>query len=100
MIATTAVPVVTSPSETIGVAREFGASIEPAASELFSLAGASAANERYDLAGASAADERYDLIRHGRSARTHARHDPVTWNYHHVGSYLLNGELPPNHGQI
>lgn len=88
MIATTAVPVVTSSSETIGVARDSGASIEPAASALFSLA------------GASVADERYDLSRHGRSARTHASRDPVTWKYHHVGSYLLNGELPPNHGQI
>jgi hypothetical protein len=88
MIATTAVPVVTSSSETMGVAREFGASIETGASELFSVA------------GASAADERYGLSRHGRSARTHARHDPVSRQYHHVGSYLLNGEFSPNHGQI
>jgi hypothetical protein len=26
--------------------------------------------------------------------------DPVAWKYHHVGNYLLNGTLPPNHGQI
>jgi hypothetical protein len=24
----------------------------------------------------------------------------VAWKYHHVGNYLLNGALPPNHGQI
>ena len=27
-------------------------------------------------------------------------HDLVAWNYHHVGNYLLNDVLPPNHGQI
>jgi hypothetical protein len=32
--------------------------------------------------------------------RTHGSHDPVAWKYHHVGNYLLNGALPPNHGQI
>ena len=25
---------------------------------------------------------------------------PVAWKYHHLGNYLLNGALPPNHGQI
>jgi hypothetical protein len=24
----------------------------------------------------------------------------VAWKYHHVGNYLLNDVLPPNHGQI
>jgi hypothetical protein len=47
-----------------------------------------------------AADERYDLSRHWRNARTHASHDPVAWKYHHIGNYLLNDVLPPNHGQI
>jgi hypothetical protein len=32
--------------------------------------------------------------------RTHASHDPVDWKYHHVGNYLLNDALPPNHGQL
>lgn len=27
-------------------------------------------------------------------------HDPSAWNYRHVGSYLLNGALPPDRGQI
>jgi SfnB family sulfur acquisition oxidoreductase len=54
----------------------------------------------FALSGASAADERYDLSRHWRNARTHASHDPVDWKYHHVGNYLLNNILPPNHGQL
>jgi hypothetical protein len=35
-----------------------------------------------------------------RNARTRPSHDPVAWKYHHIGSYLLNDVLPPNHGQI
>jgi SfnB family sulfur acquisition oxidoreductase len=58
------------------------------------------ASDLFSLSGASAADERYDLSRHWRNARTHASHDPVDWKYHHVGNYLLNQVLPPNHGQI
>jgi SfnB family sulfur acquisition oxidoreductase len=54
----------------------------------------------FALSGASAADERYDLSRHWRNARTHASHDPADWKYHHVGNYLLNNILPPNHGQL
>ena len=58
------------------------------------------ASDLFSLGGASAADERYDLSRHWRNARTHASHDPVAWKYHHVGNFLLNDVLPPNHGQI
>jgi SfnB family sulfur acquisition oxidoreductase len=58
------------------------------------------ASDLFALAGASAADERHDLSRHWRNARTHASHDPVDWKYHHVGNYLLNDALPPNHGQL
>jgi alkylation response protein AidB-like acyl-CoA dehydrogenase len=58
------------------------------------------ASDLFSLSGASAADERHDLSRHWRNARTHASHDPVDWKYHHVGNYLLNDVLPPNHGQI
>jgi SfnB family sulfur acquisition oxidoreductase len=56
--------------------------------------------EIFSVGGASAADERYDLSRHWRNARTHASHDPVSWKYHHIGNYLLNDVLPPNHGQL
>jgi SfnB family sulfur acquisition oxidoreductase len=58
------------------------------------------ASDLFSLTGASAADERYDLSRHWRNARTHASHDPVDWKYYHVGNYLLNGALPPNHSQL
>jgi SfnB family sulfur acquisition oxidoreductase len=56
--------------------------------------------EIFSLSGASATDEKYDLSRHWRNARTHASHDPVSWKYHHLGNYLLNDVLPPNHGQL
>jgi len=58
------------------------------------------ASDLFSLTGASAADERHDLSRHWRNARTHASHDPVDWKYHHVGNFLLNDALPPNHGQL
>jgi SfnB family sulfur acquisition oxidoreductase len=59
-----------------------------------------AASDLFSLTGASAADERHDLSRHWRNARTHASHDPVDWKYHHIGNYLLNDAPPPNHGQV
>jgi SfnB family sulfur acquisition oxidoreductase len=58
------------------------------------------ASDLFSLAGASAADEKHDLSRHWRNARTHSSHDPVDWKYHHVGNWLLNRVLPPNHGQL
>jgi SfnB family sulfur acquisition oxidoreductase len=58
------------------------------------------ASDLFSLTGASAADEKHDLSRHWRNARTHSSHDPVDWKYHHVGNWLLNGVLPPNHGQL
>ena len=61
---------------------------------------AEVASDMFSLSGASAADEKYGLSRHWRNSRTHASHDPVTWKYHHIGNYLLNDVLPPNHGQI
>jgi hypothetical protein len=42
-----------------------------------------------------------DTASSGVTATTAERsHDPVAWKYHHVGNYLLNDVLPPNHGQI
>jgi alkylation response protein AidB-like acyl-CoA dehydrogenase len=57
-------------------------------------------SDLFSMTGASAADEKYDLSRHWRNARTHSSHDPVDWKYHHAGNFLLNGTLPPNHGQL
>ena len=54
----------------------------------------------FDLTGASATDEKHDLSRHWRNSRTHASHDPASWKYHHIGNFLLNDVLPPNHGQL
>jgi alkylation response protein AidB-like acyl-CoA dehydrogenase len=62
--------------------------------------GGEVASDLFSLGGASAADERHDLSRHWRNARTHGRHGPVAWKYHHVGNDLLNGARPPDHGQI
>jgi SfnB family sulfur acquisition oxidoreductase len=58
------------------------------------------ASEIFSLTGASATDARHGLDRHWRNARTHASHDPVDWKLHHVGNFLLNGALPPNHSQL
>jgi alkylation response protein AidB-like acyl-CoA dehydrogenase len=58
------------------------------------------ASDIFSLTGASAADARLDLDRYWRNARTHASHDPADWKLHHVGNFLLNGALPPNHGQL
>ncbi|MCW2959572.1 MAG: monooxygenase [Solirubrobacterales bacterium] len=48
----------------------------------------------------AAADRRLGLDRHWRNARTHSVHDPVSWKDHHLGGYLVDGRLPPNHGQL
>jgi SfnB family sulfur acquisition oxidoreductase len=61
---------------------------------------AEVASDLFGLTGASATDERHDLSRHWRNARTHASHDPVDWKHHHVGNFLLNDAIPPNHGQL
>ncbi|HUB76669.1 MAG TPA: acyl-CoA dehydrogenase family protein, partial [Solirubrobacteraceae bacterium] len=58
------------------------------------------ASDLFSMSGASAADEKYDISRHWRNARTHSSHDPADWKYHHAGNWLLNGALPPNHGQL
>jgi SfnB family sulfur acquisition oxidoreductase len=94
---------------TLGEVTRFPGSAEEAARGSIAVAEAKAfandtavevASDLFSLAGASAADERHDLSRHWRNARTHASHDPVDWKYHHVGNYLLNDALPPNHGQL
>jgi hypothetical protein len=105
--ARTAVPLISSGAEALRAAREFAASIAGGVIER-DRAGAVPARElaALDASGLlgitvpGAADERHDLSRHWRNARTHGSHDPVAWKYHHVGNYLLNDVLPPNHGQL
>ncbi|MTD43233.1 SfnB family sulfur acquisition oxidoreductase [Conexibacter sp. W3-3-2] len=65
-----------------------------------SEAAVQAANDLFAIGGTSATDRRLGLDRHWRNARTHSVHDPVAWKYHHLGGYLVDGRVPPNHGQI
>jgi SfnB family sulfur acquisition oxidoreductase len=51
--------------------------------------------EILELAGSSVTDAVHGLDRHWRNARTHTLHDPARWKLHHVGNFVLNGELPP-----
>jgi SfnB family sulfur acquisition oxidoreductase len=59
-----------------------------------------AATDLFAIGGTSSTDRRLGLDRHWRNARTHSVHDPVAWKYHHLGGYLVDGRLPPNHGQL
>jgi SfnB family sulfur acquisition oxidoreductase len=54
----------------------------------------------FELAGTRSAANDLNLHRHWRNARTHTLHDPVRWKLQHIGSYTLNGTLPPQHGQV
>lgn len=59
-----------------------------------------AATDLFAIGGTSSTDRKYGLDRHWRNARTHSVHDPVAWKYHHLGGFLVDGRLPPNHGQL
>lgn len=48
----------------------------------------------YRVGGASMALRTYNYDRHWRNARTHTLHDPVTYKYHAVGEFYLNGKNP------
>jgi hypothetical protein len=119
---TAPVPVITSGTEAIRAARDFASSIAavdpaiaqvaqshflfvdvlavlgppPVRQRLFAdvLAGARLANGMAERGGPHAQDLKTKLI------RAHGSHDPVARKYHHVGNYLINDVLPPNHGQI
>jgi alkylation response protein AidB-like acyl-CoA dehydrogenase len=56
-----------------------------------------ATNKLHELAGTRSTLARYNLDRHWRNARTHTLHDPVRWQYFHVGNYALNNIKPPRH---
>jgi hypothetical protein len=51
----------------------------------------SASSEIFALGGARSSLEKWNLDRFWRNARTHTVHDPVRWQYHHIGDYYLNG---------
>lgn len=63
-------------------------------------AAVAAATDLFAIGGTSSTDRRLGLDRHWRNARTHSVHDPVAWKYHHLGGFLVDGRLPPNHGQL
>ena len=54
----------------------------------------------FEVAGTRSVLEGLNLNRHWRNARTHTLHDPASWKVQHLGKYVLDGVLPPNHGQI
>jgi SfnB family sulfur acquisition oxidoreductase len=63
-------------------------------------AGLLAAGKLLELGGTAATNRTDDLDRYWRNVRTHTLHDPVRWKYHWIGTYHLNGRLPPRHGTL
>lgn len=54
----------------------------------------------YEVSGTRAALGALNLDRHWRNARTHTLHDPAGWKVQHLGRWVADGTLPPNHGQL
>ncbi|MGV8637528.1 SfnB family sulfur acquisition oxidoreductase, partial [Pseudomonas aeruginosa] len=59
-----------------------------------------AANRLFELPGTRSTLEELKLDRHWRSARTHALHDRVRWQYHALGHSQLTGVKPPRHARL
>ncbi|KRF36897.1 SfnB family sulfur acquisition oxidoreductase [Nocardioides sp. Soil805] len=58
------------------------------------------ASRLFEVCGTRSALDRLNLNRHWRNARTHTLHDPAAWKVQHLGRYVVDGTLPPNHGQL
>ena len=54
----------------------------------------------FEVCGTRSALDSLNLHRHWRNARTHTLHDPAGWKVQHLGRYVVDGALPPNHGQL
>lgn len=54
----------------------------------------------FEVSGTRSALDSLNLHRHWRNARTHTLHDPAAWKVRHLGRWALDGQLPPNHGQL
>jgi SfnB family sulfur acquisition oxidoreductase len=54
----------------------------------------------FEVAGTRSALDSLNLHRHWRNARTHTLHDPAAWKVQHLGRFVLDGTLPPNHSQL
>jgi len=59
-----------------------------------------AATRLFEVSGTRSALDSLNLHRHWRNARTHTLHDPAAWKVRHLGRWALDGQLPPNHGQL
>lgn len=59
-----------------------------------------AATRLFEVAGTRSALGALNLDRHWRNARTHTLHDPAGWKVQHLGRWVVDGTLPPNHGQL
>lgn len=58
------------------------------------------ASRLFEVCGTSSALDALNLHRHWRNARTHTLHDPAAWKLQHLGRHVVDGTLPPNHGQL
>lgn len=58
------------------------------------------ASRLFEVAGTRSALAALNLDRHWRNARTHTLHDPAAWKVQHLGRFVLDGSLPPSHGQL
>ncbi|UUZ60482.1 acyl-CoA dehydrogenase family protein [Nocardioides sp. B-3] len=54
----------------------------------------------FEVAGTRSALRGLNLDRHWRNARTHTLHDPAAWKVQHLGRWVVDRTLPPNHGQL
>ena len=59
-----------------------------------------AASRLFEVSGTRSALGALNLDRHWRNARTHTLHDPAAWKVQHLGRWVVDGVLPPNHGQL
>lgn len=77
------------------------ASLAVAAARAATTEAALAASSRlFEVAGTRSALGALNLDRHWRNARTHTLHDPAAWKVQHLGRWVVDGVLPPNHGQL
>lgn len=54
----------------------------------------------FEVSGTRSALGALNLDRHWRNARTHTLHDPAAWKVQHLGRWVVDRTLPPNHGQL
>ena len=77
------------------------ASLAVAASRASSTAvSVEVASRLFEVAGTRSALDSLNLNRHWRNARTHTLHDPAAWKVQHLGRWVVDRTLPPNHGQL